>query len=163
MISAFMPVADGEEGVRQIVRVLNGLKSSYGQMPAIRAAALRIAVGRKNHDQAGQVNRIARFVRRALVYVADPVNAEYIQTPDILLLEIHRTGRAQGDCDDHCLLFATLCEALGIPTDIVGVVSIGGTTFDHVVCVAHLDNGSLTFDLCAKGAEQPAYTEFLTP
>ncbi len=161
MISGAAQIPDGVSGVEKIVALLNRLKTYYGRLPAIRAAALRITRPKVDHDQAGQVNALARFVRSAVIYVADPFNAEFIQTPDVLLLEINQHGKAYGDCDDHCLLFAALCESLGISVDISGVVSVGGRTFDHVICTAYLDGGTLDYDLCAKGSVQPAYPEKL--
>lgn len=163
MVSSITPVADGVAGIAQIVATLDEIKTHYGRLPAIRQAALSIIGVVGDHDQAAQVVALARFVRASLVYVADPMNAEYIQTPDILLLQILQGGRTPGDCDDHCVLFASLCEAVGIPAQIAGVVSPGGTTADHVIVIAHLDNGPLEFDLCAKGLVQPAYGAKLLP
>lgn len=161
MVSQVSVVADGVAGIRQIVATLNQLKSYYGRLEVIRMVALRIIAGAGNHDQAAQVTRLASFVRGAIVYVADPLNAEFIQTPDVLLLLIARNGFAQGDCDDHCILFATLCEAIGIPAEVVGVTSQNGTQPDHVIVIAQLDAGPLEFDLCAKGTDQPYYPEKL--
>lgn len=147
----------------EIVATLAQLKDYFGRLPAIRSAALQICGPAANHDQAGQVNALAAFVRGAVVYVSDPVNAEFIQTPDLLLLQINSHGCAYGDCDDHCLLFAALCESLGIPCDIAGVASTGSGAPDHVVVTAHLDAGNLDFDLVAKGVGQPYYETKLLP
>ncbi len=145
-------------GVEQIVDTLAQLKFYYGRLPAIRSAALRIVGVVGNNDQAAQVNALAAFVRNGVVYLADPLNTEFIQTPDVLLLQINRAGFVYGDCDDHCLLFGSLCEALGIRCDIVGVNSGAGAPIpDHVITTVYLDAGSLDFDLVAKGMEQPSY------
>lgn len=161
MISAWQPIADGRPGIRRILEVLTRLKEEYGRLPAIRSAALAIASSAIDDDQAGQVNRLAVFVRTALIYVRDPLNLEFVQTPDLLLLAIDRDGFAQGDCDDHVLLFAALAESLAIECDIAGVCSPGAVTEDHVIAVVHLDGVPIDFDLCAKGPHQPAYASKL--
>ncbi len=76
-------------------------------------------------------------------------------------MEINFRGQARGDCDDHCLLFAALCESLGLPCQIVAVVSEGGSTFDHVIVTATINGADQDFDLCAKQGFQPSYTQKL--
>ena len=140
-MSRVTAVPEGVDGVAGIVAQLNGLKAQYGRLPAIRSMALRIIAGLGNHDQAGQITKLAGFVRGAVRYVCDPLNLEYIQTPDAMLLEIARNGYVYGDCDDHALLFASLAESIGIPCDIAGVAAPGSVTYDHVIVVAHLEAG----------------------
>jgi len=107
------------------------------------------------------VRRLARFVKDSVVYTMDPVNAEWIVTPEVMLAAIKRNGTVPGDCDEHCLLFASLVETLGIPCQIVGVVSVAGATWDHVICVVLVDGREFDIDLCAKGAYQPTYPQKL--
>lgn len=161
MPSAWKPIADGPAGIREIVATLNRLKVFYGARPSIRAAALRIAGVREDNDQMANTELLAAFVRQAMKYQADPFNAEFTQTPDVLLLQINRTGFAWGDCDDHCLLFASLAEALGIYTEIIGVIAEGTDYFNHVICVAFPHDQPIEIDLCAKDGRQPAYPEQL--
>lgn len=150
-------MADGAPGIQQIVSTLSALREYYGRLPAIRAAAVAIIHGVGDHDQAEQVNRLAAFVRTAVRFLADPLNSEFIQTPDVMLLDIDANSFTYGDCDDHCLLFACLCESIGMPCEIVAVAASGTGLPDHVICVAHLDTGSLDFDLVAKGVGQPTH------
>jgi hypothetical protein len=162
VVSSVTRVADGIAGVRQIVGTLNAIKSHYGRLPAIRGVALRILAKTKESEPTAQIHTLARFVREKLIYTADPLNAEFIQTPDVLLLEIARNGRAHGDCDDHCVLFAALAESIGIPATVAGVRSGSGTAVpDHVIVSVDLDGVPLDFDLCAKGLDQPYYPEKL--
>ncbi len=163
MVSGVTPLPDGPQGVVDTVQQLARLKTYYGRLPAIRAVALRIVAGTGNHDQAAQVNAIAAFVRGAIDYVCDPLNVEFITTPDVILAQIGRHGFAQGDCDDHALTFASLLESIGIAADVVGVAAIAGGAPDHVVVVAHLEGGDLTFDLVAKGLQQPSYDDMIFP
>lgn len=153
-------VGDGPEGILEILGALSALKNYYGTLPAIRCAALRIAGSATDNDERGHVCRLAQFVRRALVYVCDPINSEFVQTPDVLLCLINRDGSAAGDCDDHVLLFAALAESLGIACDVAGVEAPGTAgAVNHVVALVHYSDGSAaTVDLCAKGEFQPSYS-----
>lgn len=138
------------------------MKEYYGGLPSVRAAALIIAGSQVNNDQTGQVDRLADYVRRAMVYQADPYNAEFTQTPDVLLVQINRRGFARGDCDDHVLLFASLAESLGIYCDIVGVMAPGSSNYDHVIVEAYPFDQPVQIDLCAKDGEPPVYAPTLT-
>lgn len=159
MRSAWQPIADGPAGVTQIVAQLNSAKDYYGSLPCIRAAALAIAAPGTDNDNAGNAQKLAQFVRGALVYVADPINSELTQTPDVLLLAINRDGCARGDCDDHVLLYCSLCESLGIPCEVTAVKSPGSPRFDHVIATACIDGTPTQVDLCCKFGEQPVYSE----
>lgn len=159
--TAWTPIAEGQAGIQQIVSNLNSVKDQYGSLPAIRAAALAIVGAAGDDDDDGNVSKLAAFVRRNVVYVKDPVNSEFTQTPDVLLLQIHAAGTARGDCDDHVLLFASLAESLGIFTSIVGVQTPDSETFNHVIALAYPHGQETQVDLCAKTGTLPAYSSFL--
>lgn len=163
MLSARQTIGTGPEGVAATLRLLTDWKDYYGTLPAIRAAALIVAGGTIDNDQAGQAAALAQFVRRALVYQADPVNSEFVQSPDVLLLAISDspTGTAAGDCDDHVLLFCALAESLGIPCDAAGVQANGSAAVNHVIAVVHLPGRDVDLDLCAKSGWVPQYPEKL--
>ncbi len=163
MLSSVFPIADGAAGVGAIVQTLAPVKTAYGRLPAMRAAAIRIIGNVGDHDQAAQIVALARYVREHVRYLNHPHNAQYVQTPDVMLIQIDRAGFVYGDCTMHALLFASLCEAIGIPCDIAGVTAPGSLTPDHVIVVAHLDAGDLEYDLTCKGFEQPAYGEKILP
>lgn len=154
---ATQPHDDGAAGVSQTLALLAAMKDYYGTVPAIRTAALIIAGTRADDDQATQAAALAEFVRRSLVYQMDPVNAEFIQTPDVLLNEISDHGTAAGDCDDHVLLFCSIAEALGIACSVAGVPANGSPVVNHVIAVAHLPAGDVDVDLCAKLGFVPEY------
>lgn len=158
MLTGWLPVADGEAGIRTILDRLAALRDRYGALPVIRRCAIAIAASYTNDDDRGNVDRLATFVRRAVIYQKDPLDAEYIQTPDVMLLEISKNGVTHGDCDDHVLLFASLAQALGIRTQIAAV-KLESPTFNHVVAVSFIDDQPVTVDLCAKHGETPDYPE----
>lgn len=160
-----MPTAQtvlGADPNPQTLALLTQLKDYYGTVPAIRAAALAIAGSPVDNDQPAQLAALAQFVKTAIVYQADPVDSEFIQTPDVLLLSINATGTAAGDCDDHVLLFCALAQSLGIPCSAAGVASPLSTgAVDHVIAVAHLPDRDVDIDLCAKDGPAPAYPQKL--
>ncbi len=163
MQTAWQAIGEGRGGIDQILGTLAALKNYYGGLPCLRAAALVIANPTANNDQASAVAALANFTKGALCYVTDPVNSELTQTPDLLLLTINRDGRAYGDCDDHVLLFAVLCEALGIACDIAAVKSPGSSFFDHVIAMPWVNGQQTQIDLCAKdGVTAPFYPEVIS-
>lgn len=161
MVTVHTPYSDGPEGIAATLALLTRLKDYYGSLPVIRQTALAIARSDTDSDHGAQLAQLARFVKNSLVYQADPVNAEFIQTPDVLLLEINATGRAQGDCDDHVLLFCALAESLGISCDVAGVAANRSPNINHVIAVAHVAGQTVDVDLCAKSDFQPVYSEKL--
>lgn len=163
MTTTRRPLADGPAGIRDILGTLTALKEFYGTWPSLRAMAILIAGTDTDNDQAEQAGRLARFVKESLVYLADPLNTELIQTPEVLLLRIDQDGKTYGDCDDHVLLFASLAESIGIPCDIAGVTAPGSdtTAVNHVIAIAHLPGGPVQIDLCAKLGPAPIYTDGL--
>jgi hypothetical protein len=155
--TAWIPIAEGQPGINQILAQLSALKTYYGSLPAIRSAALAIASSQVNDDDSGNVDRLTRFVRKAVIYVKDPLNSEFTQTPDVLLLAIHKNGSAQGDCDDHVLLFASLAESLGIPVQVAGVKTQDSDIVNHVIAIAWPNGQPQQIDLCAKAGFNPTY------
>ncbi len=159
---AWTPISDGQRGIDEILRTLTAVKNFYGARPEIRAAALAIAGAGVEDDDAGHVARLANFVRRAMVYVKDPIDAELTQSPDVLLLEINRAGRARGDCDDHVVLFCALAQSLGIFASVVAVKTPGAALWNHVIARALVNGAALDIDLCAKFGAQPRYADSYT-
>lgn len=157
MVATRRTLPDGPAGVTQTLQALTAAKDFYGSLSVIRAAAITIAGSEADNDEANTVAQLARFVRRAVVYLADPLNSELIITPEVMLSAINDTGFTYGDCDDHCLLFASLCEACGIPCDIAGVAINGAMISNHVICIAHLSSGPTQVDLCAKPGPGSVY------
>lgn len=160
MLSAWTPLATGTAGILATLKTLVALKDYYGRLPAIRQAALVIAGSLVDHDQARHCRKLAAFVSKRLVYVADPLNAELIVTPDVLLAAIGRRGYSYGDCDDHVLLYCALAESLGMPSAPLAVKTPDSSAWNHVIAQSRLDDGTVAqIDLIAKGIPQPTYAE----
>lgn len=157
MITARQEIGSGEDGTEYTLALLTQWKNYFGTLPAIRAAALRIAGSARDDDRERQVARLERFVKTALVYQADPVGSELIHMPDVLLLAIARDGTAHEDCDGHVLLFCALAESLGIACSVAGVSTPGSDRINHVIAVVHLPGRDVDIDLCAKQNWRPVY------
>lgn len=90
----------------------------------LRQKAVEITRGLPGHDFGGEVAALFAFVRDGVKYRRDPVNVERIQDAQTTL------RLNSGDCDDKCILLATLLAALGwLPRF---VVQMQGSDFDHV-------------------------------
>lgn len=163
MVSARQTIGSGPDGIAATLEFLTAWKDYYSTLPAIRRAALLIAGSIEDHAPHAQAAALAQFVRRSLVYQADPVDSEFIQSPDVLLVAISEspTGTAAGDCDDHVLLFCTLAQSLGIACSAAGVSVTGQGPIDHVIAVVHFAEGDRDVDLCAKEGYEPSYAEKL--
>lgn len=116
-----------------------------------------------DNDQAGQVRAVLAAVQSHLVYVRDPINAEYVISPVRLIETINQRGVAQGDCDDHVMLFNSALGSLGFVTKFVGVKFPPGkaTDFNHVISGVGYQGRLYLIDPCAKDGEQPDYQETL--
>ncbi len=161
MLTSRQTIGSGPDGTDATLSLLTAWKNYYGTLPVIRRVALLIAGGLIDHDQSGQAAKLAQFVKNSVVYQADPINSEYLQSPDVLLLEIAQNGFVAGDCDCHVVLFCALCESLGIACDAAGVMANGSAAINHVIAVVHLDGRDVDVDLCAKTNWQPQYAEKL--
>ena len=99
----------------------------------IREWAAFIVRGLGDNDLSGQVAKVTDFVRTQVTYARDPVNQEYLIHPRQMLAQYHTSGTMVGDCDDHVMLLNSLLGALGFTTVCLGVISGGGSEYNHVI------------------------------
>jgi transglutaminase-like putative cysteine protease len=147
----------------QIVAYLSEMAFQYAQNPAVRTAVVQILHHNRmgNHDVRRQVKILTEWVKRNVVYVADPEDAEYIIAPPVMIRNIEEAGKTYGDCDDHVLLLASMLKAVGIPTKVVGVSLDDPNRYDHVIVSARIAGQWRDIDPCAKGWQQPVYLKRL--
>jgi len=158
-----LPLAPGEDAP-QILAYLHGLAMQFAQAPYVREFAvnriLRAArIG--DNEQGRQVEVILNFVRRALTYVRDPFESEYVISPINLLQQIDAGQQAFGDCEDHCLLLNSLLGAIGFPTRFVATRLDGADWWNHVISSVFVGGRWVDLDPVAKGIMQPDYYEQL--
>jgi transglutaminase-like putative cysteine protease len=118
--------------------------------------------GLGDNDLPGQVRRVYDYVRKNVVYIRDPVNAEYVISPIRMLSQIRNTGYSAGDCDDHTMLLNTMLGSIGFPTKFVGVKQGGSPRFNHVVSAVKIGPNMVLLDPCAKTNPTANYQEQLT-
>jgi len=99
-----------------------------------RSARFREALGTileqcEQKDYKCYAKAVHDFCTYEIKYVHDPVDVEYIESPEHVL-------RARiADCDSKCILFAALCENMGMPVEFVTVKgNPNSNEFSHVYC-----------------------------
>lgn len=96
----------------------------------IRNAAISIVFLQPEKNEWNQANALFEFVRDNIKYIKDIHNVETISTAE-------KTLETQiGDCDDQCILLASLAESVGIPSMFVVAGYNSSDAFEHVyVCL----------------------------
>lgn len=100
----------------QQIMWLRGMVDSYRETYPIRARARDIAFRQRScppRDPTCQALAIAGWVQDNITYVNEM--PETFQTPTTTVAE------GYGDCDDFSTLIASMCESLGIATELVGM------------------------------------------
>jgi hypothetical protein len=95
---------------------LRGMVDQYRSVHPIRSRARDIVFRQyvcPPKDQLCQALAIAQWVQNNITYVAEM--PETFQTPTTTVAE------GYGDCDDFSTLIGALCEAIGIPVELVGM------------------------------------------
>lgn len=156
-----IPLNEVKSDAAQILAILEDLKQQYIRVPSIREFTVSKLRGIANNDQLAQVNRVIEFVRNSLTYVRDPIDSEYIITPDRLISQWQRNHYMAGDCDDHTLLLNTMLGTIGIDTKFVGVKFGDVDVFNHVICGIIMGGSLYQVDPCSKLNAQPKYKETL--
>lgn len=90
----------------------------------IKAAELVAHLGQK--DYAAEAQALFNFVQNYIRYTRDIRGVETIQPAEYVL------SRATGDCDDKCVLLASMLESIGHPTRFVALGFKAGK-FSHVL------------------------------
>lgn len=119
-------IPDGVAGVRFSAKVMVGIVKAYRAHPKIRETAVNWTRNLPNRDWWHEAESLFEGVRENVRYVFDPVDVEYIMTPDCLLA----TGA--GDCDDMSVLLASLLESIGHPARFCVVGFEGPNEYEHV-------------------------------
>ncbi len=136
-----------EEGLADKIRLIRDYYVGSLRVPAVRLAAEKWSM-----DQNGRPSVSALFVKlRSFVrYIPDPVGAELIKNPALMVDDIRRQAWTAGDCDDFASLAYTLLRSVGIRAELA-VVWYGADTLPrHILAVVPMkDRTYLPFDLVA--------------
>lgn len=108
-------IDSGPSGIWQTLKLMKQVTREGKKSLPVRMKALRLVEHLQQKNYLGEIKAIHAFVRDYIRYVGDINGVETIHTPE-KLLEI-----GQGDCDDKCVLVASLLESIGHPTRFVAV------------------------------------------
>jgi len=78
--------------------------------PEIVKVAREIVINCPPKDYYCEAETIFQWIKDNIRYTRDPLNAEWLQEPDVTLRE------GQADCDCSAVLMASLCAAIGMQT-----------------------------------------------
>lgn len=98
--------------------------------PLWRTLAHEISDDVAGKNWVGEIDAVFNWVRNNIRYRLDTNDIEVLQTPHVT------TTMKSGDCDDHCILTATLLECLGHPCEFVAMgFDRAVENYSHVVTV----------------------------
>ena len=120
-----MEIPGGAAGIKETLKLMRKLVRAGKKHPLIREKAKQLTQHLKQKDRLGEVNSLFKFVRDRIRYVRDINGVETLHEPQQVLLQ------KSGDCDDKCLLLASLLESIGYPTRFVAIGPRPGV-FSHV-------------------------------
>ncbi|MBA4286405.1 MAG: hypothetical protein C0434_12845 [Xanthomonadaceae bacterium] len=120
-------LASGVDGIRELLAQMRRNIRAAAQQAPIRALAERIVAGVGGKDRVSEARAVQAWVRSNIRYTRDPIGAELLKVPALLILPGHR----QDDCDGHAQLVASLLASIGHPVRLVAVGFEAGR-FAHV-------------------------------
>ncbi len=118
-------IDSGPTGIWQTLQIMRNVTREGKKALPVRMKALELVENLQQKNYLGEIKAIHAFVRDYIRYVGDINGVETIHTPE-KLLEI-----GQGDCDDKCVLVASMLESIGHPTRFVAIGFRPGD-FSHV-------------------------------
>ena len=94
--------------------------------PLVRRVALNLTQHLKQKDRMGEVRAIFNFIRDRIRYVRDINGVETLHEAQQVLKQ------SSGDCDDKCILLASMLESIGYPTRFVAL-AFAPNQYTHVI------------------------------
>jgi len=144
------PIAPGDAGIVQTVRVIRKLVDDGVKDPHVNALAIQIARSVPRFDRMALAQALYEWVLENIWFVDDPVAKETVRPAAVVL----RVGG--GDCDDiNGVLLPSLLGTVGIPTRLVTVASDprDPTQFSHIYAEADIDGAWVPIDAARPGAQ----------
>jgi hypothetical protein len=122
-----------ENTVTEMIKVIK--ESSHN--PLVRAWAEKLIQNVPPRDDMGEAESVYLYVRDHCRYTRDPLGLEYFTTPILSLQKLDRGEIPALDCDDYCLLVASLLRSIGFFT-VVRIAGYGAdkSDYSHVYCMA---------------------------
>jgi transglutaminase-like putative cysteine protease len=95
--------------------------------PRVREIAIHVVHAEPGKFWFGEIRAIFNFVRDRVRYTLDINDIELVQDPLVTL------DQGAGDCDDMCVLLASLLECVGHRCRFVALSFDGPTNYSHVI------------------------------
>ena len=124
-------IPSGAAGTLATLKLMRGIVRKAKTNLLIRETALAIVQRLPEKRWKLEINAVFRFVRDRIRYVGDIQGLETIATP-MKTLEY-----GQGDCDDKCVLLASLLIAINHPARFIAL-AFHGQAFSHVLVETRL-------------------------
>lgn len=128
-----VPLPQSSEGIRETLKHMRTLVDQGKDNPGLRHFANSLVMNVPPKAWAAQMRRVFNWVRRNIRYTLDTNDTEVIQRADVTLRVRY------GDCDDFCILIATLLEHLGYACCFAALGFGPPGEYTHVVVLAELE------------------------
>lgn len=146
MLSTEISGTSNYQGLAEKIRLIRSFYLNSLNLPSIRDFAVKSSMSAAGPS----VNNLFTRLRSHLKYVPDPVGAELIQSPSVMVGQINKQGWTAGDCDDFASLAYTLLNLVGIRASLAVAWYGDNPNPSHIFVVVPMQDGSLLpFDLVA--------------
>jgi len=108
-------IPSGDAGTAETIEKMRSLVDSGKRSQRVRELAGRLIQSCTKKDYYCYADSIFKFCRDKIQYAYDPHGVEWVESPERIL------DAGVADCDSVCVLFASLCENLGLPCQYVTV------------------------------------------
>lgn len=139
--STLLTISDGVNGVRDTLKLMGQIVTTYKKAPVIREIASQIIQSVPEKNWSAEARAILRFVQTQIRYTKDVRGVETLQSP------IQTLKLGMGDCDDKSTLIATLMESIGHPTRFIAVGKVP-EVFCHVYVETKIGNKWVAMEGC---------------
>jgi transglutaminase-like putative cysteine protease len=125
--TSYFPIAEGPDGTRRTLELMAAKVRQAKLNPMLRMFAAALIQDCPAKAWVTEIRTIFNYVRDQIRYTLDTHDIEVLHGPAFVLR--HRYG----DCDDKCMLVATLLECVGHPCQFVAVGFAEQGGFSHVM------------------------------
>jgi len=109
-----IPQLPGDAGIVQTVALMRAYVNNAITFPLIRAQAVKATALCGRWDLRCKALAIGEWVRNHVRYVPDPLQHEWLATPQIMAQAVEEGRTVYGDCDDMSMYVAALAKSIGL-------------------------------------------------
>jgi hypothetical protein len=121
-------IPNGDAGTAETIAQMRKLVDAGKRSPRVRELVGNLIQRCPKKDYYCYAETVFNFCRDKIQYAYDPHGVEWVETPERIL------DAKIADCDSICVLFASMCENLGLPCKFVTIRADKGRSneFSHV-------------------------------